>query len=175
MLEFEVGVDMKIEILKLGYLETNCYLLKKDKNVIIIDPAADASTIINLCKNYHVEGILVTHHHDDHIGALLELEKNYELNHNSFLSNNFHFDVIPTPGHTHDSLSFYFPKEKILFSGDFIFKNSIGRFDFPESSAIQMKESLNKISTYPDDIIIYPGHGPSTILGQEKTLFNYYF
>jgi len=38
-----------------------------------------------------------------------------------------------------------------------------------------MKESLNKISTYPDDIIIYPGHGPSTILGQEKTLFNYYF
>jgi len=57
MLEFEVGVDMKIEILKLGYLETNCYLLKKDKNVIIIDPAADASTIINLCKNYHVEGI----------------------------------------------------------------------------------------------------------------------
>lgn len=166
---------MKIEKLKLGYLQTNCYLLKKGKEVIIIDPADDADLIMNACQNYQVAGILVTHHHADHIGALKELEKNYELNHNFFAIPNFNFDVILTPGHTSDSISFYFPNEKLLFSGDFVFKNTIGRFDFPDSSETQMKESLDRISSYPDDVVVYPGHGPSTILGAEKSKFKYYF
>lgn len=166
---------MQIEILKLGYLDTNCYLLKREKEVIIIDPADNADLIKKACAGYKVVGILVTHYHPDHVGALGELEKNYEITHNSFDIPSYNFDVINTPGHTTDSISFYFPKENILFSGDFIFYGTIGRYDFPESSIEQMQESLNKISTYPDDIIVYPGHGPSTILGREKEYFKRYF
>lgn len=166
---------MKVEKYNLGPLQTNCYLLIKDTCVLIIDPAADANFIIDKCKGYQVEGILVTHHHFDHVGALLELEKNYDINHNSFDTTNFDFEVLKTPGHTTDSISFYFEKEKIIFSGDFIFKNAIGRFDFPESNVEDMLESLNYISNYPDDIVVYPGHGDSTILGTEKKNFNLFY
>ena len=62
-----------------------------------------------------------------------------------------------------------------MFVGDFIFKNSIGRFDFPESNPIHMLNSLMLISKYPDDITLYPGHGDSTILGKEKENFKKYF
>ena len=82
---------------------------------------------------------------------------------------------LKTPGHTKESLSFYFPKEQLLFSGDFIFKKAIGRFDFPESSSRQMQEILLMISHYPDNLVIFPGHGDSTILGEEKKKFINYF
>lgn len=166
---------MKIEKLKLGFLETNCYLLKKGNEVVIIDPADSADIIINACQGYRVVGILVTHHHPDHIGALEALEYHYKIKHNKFDVINYSFEVIETPGHTNDSISFYFSKDKVLFSGDFIFEGTIGRFDFPNSSLSQMRDSLEKISKYPDDIIVYPGHGNSTILGKEKRTFKYYF
>lgn len=56
---------------------------------------------------------------------------------------------------------------KTFFSGDFIFKGTIGRFDFPNSSAAQMKKSLNKILKWKDNYNIYPGHGDKTTLFNE--------
>ncbi len=165
---------MKIETLVLPPLENNCYLLKQDNQVIIIDPSSNPEQIINACKGYEVLEILVTHHHFDHIGALKELEKYYHLKHNEF-KNTFGYRVIKTPGHSKDSISFYFAKEKALFSGDFIFKDGIGRTDFPESNPLEMLDSLANIKTYPDDITVYPGHGPWTNLGQEKRHFALYF
>ena len=73
-----------------------------------------------------------------------------------------------------DSITFYFEKERIMFDGDFIFNRSIGRTDLGGSDKL-MQESLEKISKYPDDIILYPGHGPKTILGEEKKYFKYYY
>ena len=66
---------MKVEILVLGPLDTNTYILSKDGKCIIIDPADDAEKIVSLCSKYKVEEIIVTHHHFDHIGALEKLEK----------------------------------------------------------------------------------------------------
>lgn len=165
---------MKINKLVLGPFGTNCYILSKDGKAIIIDPADDANEIINYCKDLNVIEILVTHHHFDHIGALEDVEKHYNLKHNDF-KYTFGYEVIKTPGHTSDSISFYFKDIKVLFGGDFIFYRSIGRFDFPESSAEDMMTSLKMIESYPDDITIYPGHGPSTLLGSEKEIFSYYF
>lgn len=165
---------MKIETLKLGPLDTNCYIISSGSEAIIIDPAADAESIIKHCENLKVKEVLVTHHHFDHIGALSEIEEYYGLEHNKF-KHTFGYEVIKTPGHTEDSISFYFKDEHILFGGDFIFFHSIGRFDFPESSEQHMKKSIEMIKKYPDNIIVYPGHGPSTILGKEKTNFSYYF
>lgn len=166
---------MKIYKLILGEYDTNCYILIKDDHAIIIDPACDANVIKKACLNYKIDAILVTHHHWDHIGALNELEESYNIRHNEINTLYFNIKIIETPGHTNDSISFFFPKEKSLFCGDFIFKNTIGRCDFPNSNFNEMQRSLKMISGYPDDIIVYPGHGPETLLGQEKKHFNIYY
>ena len=60
---------MEIEILELGFLDTNCYILTKNDKCIVIDPAADYKKINAKLKGKELVGILVTHHHPDHIGA----------------------------------------------------------------------------------------------------------
>ena len=67
--------------------------------------------------------------------------------------------VLSTPGHTPGSVCFVDEKEKICFSGDTLFANSIGRMDFPGGSAEEMKKSLMKMDKLDGSIIIYPGHG----------------
>ena len=61
-----------------------------------------------------------------------------------------------------------------MFTGDFIFNTGIGRIDLPGGNAIDMKASITKILNYPDDITIYPGHGPITTLGAERNNLNYF-
>ena len=117
---------------------------------------------------------LVTHFHLDHIGALEECLSYYNLNINKLESTNFKMEIIATPGHTNDSQTFYFVDEKIMFVGDFIFKNGIGRTDLGGNTK-DMIESLKNICSYPDDTKIYPGHGPATTLGEEKIHFSNYF
>jgi len=74
--------------------------------------------------------------------------------------------VIHTPGHTRGSISLLAKKE--IFTGDTLFAGSIGRTDFPESSELDMKSSLKKLAKMPNQLIIYPGHGPTTTISQEK-------
>ena len=101
-------IKLKIENLVLGRLRTNCYIIKKDNKCLIIDPGDEAEIIKEACKDYEVEEILVTHHHFDHILALEELESFYHIKHNSFLRKTFKYEIIETPGHASDSLTFYF-------------------------------------------------------------------
>lgn len=166
---------MNIERLVVGRLRTNCYIIKKSDKCIIIDPGDEASRIKEACRGYEVEEILVTHHHWDHILALEELEDDYHLKHNTFRQKTFKYEIIKTPGHANDSLTFYFKDEKVMFTGDFLFYHTIGRCDLETSSIPAMQESLAKISKYPDDISIYPGHGKASFLGEEKSFFKNYF
>ena len=62
-----------------------------------------------------------------------------------------------------------------MFTGDFLFYHTIGRCDLETSSITDMKKSLDNISKYPNDIKIFPGHGKSSILGEEKKYFDSYF
>lgn len=171
---------MNIKILKLGSLETNCYILKKDNKVIVIDPADEADKIISEIGNDKLIAILVTHHHFDHVGALNDLKKNYKvevydkenLEEKEYNLDGFIFEIIYNPGHTDDSITFYFKEEKIMFVGDFIFKNSIGRTDLGGNRS-DMLNSLKKIKKY-SSITLYPGHGDKTTLDEEKKN-NYYF
>lgn len=165
---------MKIENLVVGDLATNCYLLSINEECIIIDPGDEFSKIKKAIKDKKVVGCLLTHFHFDHIGALEEVLSYYDLEINKVKSNNFCFEIIETPGHTSDSKTFYFPKDKIMFTGDFIFNHSIGRTDLGGNDE-DMKNSLAKFKQYDDDIILYPGHGPSTILKKEKKLFDLYY
>lgn len=77
--------------------------------------------------------------------------------------------VIHTPGHTPGGVCFYSEENKCLFSGDSLFYGSIGRTDFPGSNTDALVTSLKeKILTLPTETTVYPGHGPSTTIAQEK-------
>jgi hydroxyacylglutathione hydrolase len=80
------------------------------------------------------------------------------------------FDIIPVPGHSPGQVGFLEAKHtKSFFGGDFIMQGSIGRTDFADSSPADMNASLKRfVETMDDDTIIYPGHGPPTMLKQEK-------
>jgi len=74
--------------------------------------------------------------------------------------------VMHTPGHSRGSTSLVGENE--VFTGDTLFAGSIGRTDFPESSSLQMQQSLQKLKALPDRLAVYPGHGPATTIGEEK-------
>ncbi|MEM3579875.1 MAG: MBL fold metallo-hydrolase [Candidatus Bathyarchaeia archaeon] len=74
--------------------------------------------------------------------------------------------VMHTPGHSPGSISLI--SEGEVFTGDTLFAGSIGRTDLPQSSESDMKESLKKLANLPDSFKVYPGHGPTTTIGEEK-------
>lgn len=162
---------MEIKTVKVGYLQTNCYIIKNNNNTIIIDPGDEYEKIKKeIDKN--ISAILVTHNHFDHVGAINQFKniKIYDyknLKEQIYKIDDFEFEVIYTKGHTDDSISFYFEKEKVIFTGDFVFKNSIGRTDLETSSNEEMQKSIEKLKKYPKDITIYPGHGKETTLEEE--------
>ncbi|MGM0507701.1 MAG: MBL fold metallo-hydrolase [Fusobacteriota bacterium] len=67
---------------------------------------------------------------------------------------------IDSPGHTNGSKMLYDKKEGVLFSGDVIFKNGIGRTDFPTGSIKKMETTMKKLLSFPKSTVVYPGHGP---------------
>ena len=82
------------------------------------------------------------------------------------------FKVIHTPGHTCGSTSLYCDEEKLLFSGDTLFRGTWGRTDLPTSSFEAVIDSItNKLMKLPDDTICYPGHGKSTMIKEEKPIY----
>lgn len=164
---------MEINSVVVGPLDTNCYILNNNGKVIIIDPGDEKDKIINEV-NGEVVGIIITHHHFDHVGAMEEIKKYYEVNvydYSNLKENNkiddFEFKMIRTPGHTDDSITIYFEKEKIMFVGDFIFYGSIGRTDLG-GNVSDMKKSIESILLYDDDIKLYPGHFIPTKIGIER-------
>lgn len=169
---------MNIDVLKVGELQANCYLVYKDNKGLIIDPGSDENFIVSRIKklSLDIKAILITHNHSDHNGCAKSLSVIYGVpiyDYNNLFEQKhfidpFNFEVIYTPGHTDDSISFYFYDYNVMFTGDFLFKGSIGRTDLPTGDYKDMLESINKIKKYPNEIKIYPGHGDMTNLEEEK-------
>ena len=85
---------------------------------------------------------------------------------------NIEFRVIATPGHTKGGLCLYCPDEDMIFTGDTIFSGSWGRTDLPTSSFDSVMDSIiNKLLVLPDETIVYPGHGKSTLIKEEKPIY----
>lgn len=162
---------MDIKIVRVGFLEENCYILKKDNNILVIDPG-DEYHKIKECIDGNVVGVLITHHHFDHVGALSSLLNDYSIGMYDYSNlkeginsiSNFGFEMIKTPGHKEDAVSYYFKDDNCMFVGDFIFRNGIGRTDLDGGNVYDMKNSIVKIRKYNKNIILYPGHGESTTL-----------
>lgn len=185
---------MKIEKIVVGLLEENCYLIIKNDKCIIVDPGDEKEKIISRIEKLklNVLGILITHDHFDHVGALINIlniynvpvyyhninneidyDKLIDIKEERYIIDEFKFEVIFTPGHRNDSVTYYFYDENIMFTGDFLFKGTIGRTDLEYASIFDMRKSLNKIKEYDDNITIYPGHGDKSSLIYEKKN-NYY-
>jgi hydroxyacylglutathione hydrolase len=78
--------------------------------------------------------------------------------------------VIATPGHSPGGVALYNRGESILFSGDTLFKQGVGRTDLSYSSEKDLTKSLKKLLKLPSETIVYPGHGLETTIGEEKEI-----
>ena len=167
---------MKIERIVTGTLDENCYVLKNNGTCLVIDPGDDYDKIKEIIGDDKVLAVLITHSHFDHIGALRNFLKKKSIkifkksnvqDEGVYTIGDFTFQTIYTLGHSSDSISFYFTQEQVMFVGDFIFKDGIGRCDLPTGDEKQMQQSIKKIKKYPQEITLYSGHGDITTLKQE--------
>ena len=167
---------MNIKCVVTGYLDENCYILSKNGTALIVDPGDDFLKIKEAIGDDKVLGVLITHSHVDHIGALrnfltkrsIKIFKRSNLEEKEYTVGDFKFKCIHTPGHSKDSVTFFFEEDNLMFIGDFIFKESIGRTDLPGGNDSEMKDSIKKILQYENSIKLYPGHNEDTTLGYEK-------
>lgn len=80
----------------------------------------------------------------------------------------FHFTVLETPGHSPGSVSYYLQDEGMIFAGDVLFQQSVGRTDLRGGNEQQLLKSIHdKLLTLPEDTIVLPGHGPITNIADE--------
>lgn len=82
-------------------------------------------------------------------------------------------EIIETPGHTPGGICLYWKEEKVLFSGDTLFRCGYGRTDLPGGDIGLLLDSLNKLLCLPADVRVYPGHGDATSIAAEKRYANY--
>jgi hydroxyacylglutathione hydrolase len=104
------------------------------------------------------------------IGAEIKTDApDYLLEAGEFSLGPFDFEVIYTPGHSPGSISFLVKEEHIIFSGDVLFHRGIGRTDLPGGDFAVLTDSIqNKLYKLEDETVVYPGHGPKTVIGEEK-------
>ncbi|HRZ67761.1 MAG TPA: MBL fold metallo-hydrolase [Candidatus Omnitrophota bacterium] len=177
-----------LRALQVGPLAANCYIFgcARTKAAVIIDPGGDAARINGQLSadGLKAECVINTHGHFDHTGANREFklpvfihEADAGAKTAAYLrfikdgdvikAGDLDIQVIHTPGHSPGSVCL--KCGDILFSGDTLFAGSIGRTDLNGGSEQQMAESLAKlVATIDDRTRIYPGHGPSTTMGQER-------
>lgn len=101
---------------------------------------------------------------DNYQGEVIYLEEGNRI----FLRDD-QLEVIHAPGHSPGSICFYCEKQGFIIGGDVLFQNSIGRTDLPYGSQEDLVRNIKeKLFKLPDDVKVYPGHGPATTIGVEK-------
>lgn len=88
------------------------------------------------------------------------------LGHETLQIGPFTIQVLATPGHTHGSLSYYIDQH--IFTGDTLFYQTYGRYDFPTGDFQTLKQSIQQLFQLPNETIVHPGHGPQTTIKAEK-------
>ncbi len=199
---------MKVEVTPFvnGRWKQNCYIVSKNADAIVIDPGSQAEYLAQLIesKNWRIHGIVNTHGHFDHIGAVAPLQEKYQAPFylhgaderlmqranlfrmvfeakdpvkiptitkdiaslpNEFEVGPFKIGWIATPGHTEGSVAFLI--ESLLFSGDTLMKNKIGRTDLPGGNRERLLASVKSLMSLPGETVVYGGHGPATTIAAE--------
>ncbi|MBR5502177.1 MAG: MBL fold metallo-hydrolase [Oscillospiraceae bacterium] len=182
---------MKVDILQLGFLATNCSIVYDENgDAAVIDPADRCDAILAQLaeKKLTCRAILITHGHPDHTGALAALKEatgatvcvgeadEYRLpmkadrllqDADTVQVGKLQFTVIATPGHTEGGVCYLL--EDVLFAGDTLFCESVGRTDFPGGDTAVLMQSLQKLKALPyEDLHVIPGHHEFTTLAHER-------
>jgi hydroxyacylglutathione hydrolase len=201
---------MDVRMFTVGPVAENCFIFRRDgsDHALIVDPGDEAPKLLGAIEQLGLtlDGILLTHTHFDHIGAVApvaratgaevwvpELEREVLADINRFVPwpgfgpfedyeaehtlkggerlelAGFEIDVIFTPGHSPGHVTFSVPDEAVVFSGDVLFKGSVGRTDLPFGDWDTLLESIRGlVDSLPPETTVYPGHMGITTLGAER-------
>lgn len=188
---------MDIITLPLGSYQTNCYLVSADGSdtCIVIDPGYAPEQVLLAARNAgkRIEAVLLTHGHFDHVGGVKGIaqavrcpvylcEADLSMPETFTAGPLYYTDsygegalldlaglsirVLHTPGHTPGSVCLCC--EDVMFSGDTLFWGSCGRTDLPGGSWATIQKSLRRLAALEGDYTVYPGHGQSTTLSDER-------
>ncbi|ACB39574.1 MBL fold metallo-hydrolase [Pyrobaculum neutrophilum] len=187
---------MEVEVVTAGPLETNTYLVCRGDECLVIDPA-EAAPVVKALGRRGVAAVVATHLHFDHVSGVGELVKLYnapfyahpadwavyrELNEVAVRwgfgvpdipepkptpRRLWDLDVLHTPGHTPGSISLV--AEGFVFTGDTLFRRSVGRTDLPLGDWRALTASVCALYQLPKHYLAYPGHGPATTIGEEAS------
>ena len=189
---------LHIITMPLGDYQTNCYIVSQENSshCVVIDPGYTPDVILDRLthENLTLDAILLTHGHFDHVGGVRQLSADTDCKvylcqedlsmpphmtagplyytdlykeGDQVQQAGLTFQVMQTPGHTPGSVCLRC--EDALFSGDTLFAGSCGRTDFPGGSWEQMEQSLKRLASIDENLKVYPGHGPSSTLADEKS------
>lgn len=201
---------MDVRMYTVGMIQENCFLVSHTgaTEAVIVDPGDDAPKLLAAIEEHGLTlaGILITHTHFDHIGAVADLHdatgaevwcpagevetlkdpnavmrwegfgpfRGYDPEHlvkggDVVSLAGFDFQVVSTPGHSPDHVTYALPDEGALFSGDVLFQGSIGRTDLPGADhATLMRSIAGLLERFDDATTVCPGHMGPTTLGQER-------
>jgi len=201
---------MDVRMFTVGQIQENTYVFRRDGSdrALIVDPGDEADKLLAAIDALGVtlEGILLTHTHFDHVGAVAPVARatgaevwvpsiergvladimsyvpwpgfgpyeSYEAEHTldggeKLELAGFEIDVLFTPGHSPGHVTFSIPDEHAIFSGDVLFKGSVGRVDLPGGDWDTLLESIRTlVDAYPEETVVYPGHMAVTTLGAER-------
>ena len=188
---------MQMKTMPLGAYQTNCYLVWNEDSdrCLVIDPGYEPERVLSEVArlNKTIEAVLLTHGHFDHVGAVRtlaaetdcqvylneqDLSMPTQLTAGPLYYTHLYKEgdvlnlagvklrVIHTPGHTPGSVCLV--AEDAIFSGDTLFEGSCGRTDLPGGDWATILKSLKRLAQLEGDFRVYPGHGPSTTLADEK-------
>jgi glyoxylase-like metal-dependent hydrolase (beta-lactamase superfamily II) len=184
-----------------GLLEENCYIVDlvglDAGDCCIIDPGDEAERIIGAVKAQGLKPVQVvlTHGHGDHTGALDSLFNEWPQLHLAMHEGDLYMlrrsrkalplpdrllkdkdtlgplTVLYTPGHSQGSICLYAPQSGVLFSGDTLFKDGVGRTDLKGGNQASLLKSLERLFNLPPETKVYPGHGPESSIAYESKNF----
>jgi hydroxyacylglutathione hydrolase len=180
---------IRISRLELGPYGTNAYIVvsKATGDSLLVDAPDESEKILSALQGTNPRYIVITHNHFDHTQALEEVKSrlgipiaahpldagalpcpaDIELKDGDVITiGQLAFTVMHTPGHTAGSICLY--TGKYLMAGDTIFPGGPGHTDSPAGLTAIIRSINTKIVILPDDTVIYPGHGDSAILANEK-------
>jgi hydroxyacylglutathione hydrolase len=201
---------MDVRSFTVGPVAENCYIVRRDGSdrAVIVDPGDEADRILGVVDELGltIDGILITHCHFDHVGAVSpvasatgarawcpEIEVPVLANIMSFVPwpgigpyesydadetvsggerlelAGLDIDVIFTPGHSPGHVTYWIADELAAFSGDVLFRGSVGRTDLPGGDWPTLLASIQGlVESLPDETTVYPGHMGLTTLAQER-------